>query len=204
MAEIKLKSVSELLGMKFFTPRYFHQFLLGKTVNNTSVLYTDIKNILESIKTQDVWLLQDWQHCEIVLTNYSTRRSEPYKGYVFQVGNEVRNKWNNVISKISEIEVRVPPAWGDEKIEINGQVYYRGLWTDMMYKDSLFRYFGNNTVCLMTDDGACKILKNDQESDNPNNTYYFEVTEDFLNKNKNILEHLNRLIAQADADKQTL
>lgn len=181
-----------------------HQFLLGKTVNNTSVLYTDIKNILESINTQDVWLLQDWQHCEIVLTNYSTRRSEPYKGYVFQVGNEVRNKWNNVISKISEIEVRVPPAWGDEKIEINGLVYYRGLWTDMMYKDHLFRYFGNNTVCLMTADGACIILKNDKEMDKPENTYYFEVTEDFFNNNKNIFEHLEHLITQADTDKQTL
>lgn len=181
-----------------------HQFLLGKTVNNTSVLNTDIKNILESINTQDVWLLQDWQHCEIVLTNYSTRRSEPYKGYVFQVGNEVRNKWNNVISKISEIEVRVPPAWGDEKIEINGQVYYRGLWTEMMYKDHLFRYFGNNTVCLMTEDGAYIILKNDKEMYKPENTYYFEVTEDFFNKNKNIFEHLEHLITQADTDKQTL
>lgn len=178
-----------------------HQFLLGETVNNTSVLYTDIKNILDSINTQDVWLLPDWQHCEVVLTNYSTRRSEPYNGYVFQVGNKVRNKWNNIISKISEIEVRVPQAWGDEKIEINGQVYYRGLWTDMMYKDCLFRYFGNNTVCLMTDDGACKILKNDKESDKPENTYYFEVTEDFFNNNKNILEYLKHLITQADKDK---
>lgn len=185
-----------------------HQFLLRETVNHTSVLCTDIKNILGSINTHDVWLLQDWQHCKVVLTNYSTRRNEPYKGYVVQVGNEVRNKWNNVVSRISEIEVCVPQAWGNKKIEIYGQVYYRGLWTDIKYNNHLFRYFGNNTVYLMKDDGTSKILKNNKESDKQENTYYFEVTEDFFNndidKDKIILEHLNRLIAQVESDKQAL
>ena len=184
-----------------------HHFLIGTPPQNKGVLLADIINILNSIDTQSVWLLQDWQQCSIVLTNYSTKRSEPYKGYVFQVGNDIRNKWNNVISKNNEIEVRVPQACGGEKIERNGQVYYRGLWTDMMYKDHLFRYFGNNTVCLMTNEGACKILKNDKESDNPENTYYFEVTEDFFNNNdivNTILNHLNRLIKHANTDKQTL
>ena len=185
-----------------------HQFLLRETVNHTSVLCTDIKNILGSINTHDVWLLQDWQHCKVVLTNYSTRRNEPYKGYVVQVGNEVRNKWNNVVSRISEIEVCVPQAWGKKKIEKYGQVYYRGLWTDIKYNNHLFRYFENNTVYLMKDDGTSKILKNNKESDKQENTYYFEVTEDFFNndidKDKIILEHLNRLIAQAESDKQAL
>ena len=185
-----------------------HQFLLRETVNHTSVLCTDIKNILGSINTHDVWLLQDWQHCKVVLTNYSTRRNEPYKGYVVQVGNEVRNKWNNVVSRISEIEVCVPQAWGMKKIEKYGQVYYRGLWTDIKYNNHLFRYFGNNTVYLMKDDGTSKILKNNKESDKQENTYYFEVTEDFFNndidKDKIILEHLNRLIAQVESDKQAL
>ncbi len=185
-----------------------HQFLLRETVNHTSVLCTDIKNILGSINTHDVWLLQDWQHCKVVLTNYSTRRNEPYKGYVVQVGNEVRNKWNNVVSRISEIEVCVPQAWGKKKIEKYGQVYYRGLWTDIKYNNHLFRYFGNNTVYLMKDDGTSKILKNNKESDKQENTYYFEVTEDFFNndidKDKIILEHLNRLIAQVESDKQAL
>ena len=60
----------------------------------------------------------------------------------------------------------------------------------------------------MKDDGTSKILKNNKESDKQENTYYFEVTEDFFNndidKDKIILEHLNRLIAQAEADKQAL
>ena len=181
-----------------------HQFLIGETINNTSVLYTDIKNILESINTQDVWLLQDWHHCEVVLTNYLTRRSEPYNGYVFQVGNEVRNKWNNVISKISEIEVRVPQAFGDEKIENNGQAYYRGLWTDIKYRGHYFRYFGNNTICLMTDNWIGKKLKNENEGDTPENTYYFEVANCFdETENVNVekmLNNLKGLITQAVAD----
>ena len=58
----------------------------------------------------------------------------------------------------------------------------------------------------MTDDGACKILKNDKESDKPENTYYFEVIEDFFNNNDSvntILNHLNCLIHQAEADKKS-
>ena len=189
---------SILIQKKISKP--IHQFLLNESTNNTNVLYTDIKNILESINTQDVWLLQDWQCCNVILTNYSTRRSEPYNGYVFQVGNEIRNRWNNIVNGISEIEVRPPQAYGDEKIEINGQVYYRGLWTDIKYKNHFFRYFGNNTICLMTDDGGGKTLKNNNESDEPGNTYFFEVTEDFFNNNDSdniILKNLNCLIYQA-------
>lgn len=164
------------------------------------VLCTDLKNILESIKTNDVWLL-DWPNCPNVLTTYERRESEPNNGYVFQVGNVVRNKFNNVVSKISEIEVCVPQAWGDEKIEIYGQVYYRGLWTDMMYKNHLFRYFGNNTICLITENLESPKIKKENGGDTSANTNYFEVV-NCLNESRNIdiqklFHYLDCLITQA-------
>lgn len=200
-----------------------HQFLLGTPIPNTSVLYKDIKIILESIETNNVWLL-DWPNCPDVLTNYERRISEPNNGYVFQVGNEVRNKWNNIIKApatygtlvgggggnniFRELEVRVPPAWGDEKKVINGQVYYRGLWTDIKYSDHFFRYFGNNTICLMKEDWVSKKFKNDNDGDKPENTYYFEVancfneTADEEPPKTKMLYFLDCLIHQAEADEQ--
>lgn len=176
-----------------------HRFLIGVKTESNSELLADIRNILGSIDTKDVWLLQDWQHCEVVLTNYSARRSEPYNGYVYQVGNEVRNRWNNIVSKISEIEVYPPQASGKETIEINGQVYYRGLWTDIKYRKHYFRYFGNNTICLMTDDRAGKKLEDNNEGNKPGNyifdvSYCFDETEYIAN---NIILSLDCLIAQA-------
>ena len=180
-----------------------HRFLLGvKSICNSELL-ADIRNILDSIDTQSVWLLQDWQHCKVVLTNYSARRSEPYNGYVYEVGNEVRNKWNSIVSKISEIEVYPPQASGKKSIEINGQVYYRGLWTDIKYRNHYFRYFGNNTICLMTDDRAGKKLKNNNEGDKLGNTYYFDVSNCFVeteDKANKIIHSLDCLIAQAFSD----
>ena len=195
---------SILLQKSIYKP--IHQFLLKGVVNNTSVLYTDIENILGSIDSSyDVWLL-NWP--PIVLTNYRVRESKPYNRYIFQVGNVVKNEWNNIISNLREIELFIPQAWGDEKKEINGQVYYRGLWTDIKYRNHFFRYFGNNTICLMKEDWGGKKFKNENGEDIPEKPYFFEVTNCFAGtkdeeiKKANMLHFLDCLIHQAEADEQ--
>lgn len=181
-----------------------HRFLLGEQVTNYSTLLADIKNILDNIDTQSVWLLQDWQRCKVVLTNYLTRRSEPYNGYVYQVGNDVRNKFVSKISKNDNLEVSAPQASGKESINVNGQVYYRGLWTDIKYnkqdKMHFFRLFGNNYIFLLQEEKGGKKLKNNNKGDKLENTYFFNVSNCFDeagdNANK-IFHSLDCLIAQA-------
>ena len=178
-----------------------HRFLLGVKPERNSELLADIRNILGSIDTQDVWLLQDWQVCNVVLTNYSQRRTEPFNGWVFEVGNEVRKNLNKVVSQMeNDFIICVPPASGKEKYEINGCVYFRGLWTDFIYnkqtKDHYFRYYGNNTICLMDDsDKNCKKLKDPTKPNTEDNHYYICIDE---NDNKDtILLKLNQLIEES-------
>lgn len=188
---------SLLLNSSIYAP--IHYFLLDANWTNNSVLYTDIKNILDAIPKQDVWLLQDWNNCNIVLTNYHSKRSEPYNGYVFHVGNRIRNKWSNLVSKITGlIEIHPPQAWGNKKSEIHGQVYYRGLWTNIKYSngkdDFYFTYYGNNTVCLMTKDWKEKKRKDSIKDDNSGDSYYFVVNDEAID---NFQSHLDCLIARS-------
>ena len=178
-----------------------HRFLLGSKNEHNSELLADIRNILGSIDTQDVWLLQDWQVCNVVLTNYSQRRTEPFNGWVFEVGNEVRKNLNKEVSQMeNDFIICVPPASGKEKYEINGCVYFRGLWTDFIYnkqtKEHYFRYYGNNTICLMDDsDKNRQKLKDPTKPNTEENHYYICIDE---NDNKEtILFKLNQLIEES-------
>lgn len=181
---------SILLKKSIYEP--VNNFLFDSNHNNSSILYADIKNILTSIKITDVWLLRNWTSCEIVLTNYSTRRNEPYNGYVYEVGNRIRNVWNNISNESKDFEIYTPAAWGEEKYEINGQVYYRGLWTNFKYNEFYFTYYGNNTICLMNDNWCSKKLRIESEQDNPENNFWFQVSEQ--ETSQSILKQLDSLI----------
>lgn len=174
-----------------------HRFLMKEDCNNDSVLYKDINNLLPKTGSA-VWLLFDWKCCKVVLTNYSQKRSEPYNGWVFEVGNDIRNQFNKNIVNIdnSDIKILPPPASGDEKIICNNeQVYYRGLWTDIKYNNHFFRFFGDNNIFLMNNDWKGKKLKDPNAADTQENNFYF-AAETVKSENK-LLEQLDNLINQA-------
>lgn len=179
-----------------------HRFLMKEDCNNDSVLYKDINNLLPKTGTA-VWLLSDWLCCKVVLTNYSQKRSEPYNGWVFEVGNDIRNQFNKIIVNIdnSEIIILPPPASGEEKQICNGQVYYRGLWTDIEYQGHYFRYHGNNIICLMDKENKNnKKLKDPNKFDALGNYYYAAIDK---NENKEtILGKLNNLVKEASQNEQ--
>lgn len=64
-----------------------------------------------------------------------------------------------------------------------------------------FIYYSNNTVCLMNDNWEGKKLKNQENSDTPENNFYFSVDE--KETEESFLHKLDCLIAQAfpDTDK---
>lgn len=178
-----------------------HNFLLMQDkVTSESTLASDLKKILKNFCV-DTWLLSDWQGCKIVLTNYSTRRSEPYKGWVFEVGNAVRNRWNTIIKDMQEISVIPPTEFNPKSYEFGNQIYHIGLWTDFEYKQYYFRYFGYNTICLMNDNWNGKKLIKSELSDVPENNFYFPVDE--KETKETFLHKLDGLIARAfpDTDK---
>lgn len=175
-----------------------HRFLLGVKTERNSELLADIRNILGSIATQDVWLLQDWQLCNVVLTNYSQRRTEPFNGWVFEVGNEIRNNLNKVVCQMEdELTICVPPASGNEKYEINSCLYFRGLWMDLILQKQsenyYFRYYGNNTICLMDNSNKnCQKLKDPTKPNTEENHYYICIDE--KDNKETIRSKLNQLI----------
>ena len=167
-----------------------HNFLIGEKWSNNQILFTDIQNLLDSINDTNVRLILNWKDCGTVLTNYSTKRNEPYNGYVFEVGNEMRAKFNNVIKSLKNCTIKVPPApeTFEEKYEINDKVYYRGLWLDFIYKNYHFRYYGDNKIYLMTNEWE-KATQTDDEC----SYYCFNVTKETL---KAIEDELNNLIGR--------
>lgn len=175
-----------------------HHFLIGDGKRKDSVLLCDLKNLLDTIKEYNIWLLKDWQDCRTVLTNYSVMRTEPYNGWVFEVGNEIRNHWNEVVCGIDEVEVQVPSACGEEQYFINGQVYYRGLWSDIKYvmngKSYCFRYYGDNTVRLLP---MGYVERKYMSKDEVGDEYSFKVTID-LDK-ETLLQNLEAIIQRKES-----
>lgn len=150
-----------------------------------SILQQDICKLLPVIKSpennsfSDVKLLQDWLSCKVVLTNYSSKINEPYNRWVFEVGNESRNNWNNMVCSLcsqanSTIEIHPPKAWGNECYNCSEQVYYRGLWTNFKYNYNgtvyFFTYYGDNTIYLMNDNWEGKQFK-----PNASDNYSFKI-----------------------------
>ena len=187
------KSWKSILLDLYYEP--VHGFLMQEQKENFSALYEDIIRLMGRINADR--LLKDWQSCKVVLTDYSARRNEPSNGWVFEVGNATRNHWNNLVKNINSVEIQTPQAYGDESYDIDGQTYYRGLWTNIKFNDQYFRYFGNNTVCLMNKDWNGKRLIKESVGEDASNTYYCciddtETEKSFLKKLEDLLNRLNR------------
>lgn len=83
-----------------------------------------------------------------------------------------------------------------EKIEISNKridSFWKGWNIDFKYADSYFRFYWNNTVCLMNDKWESKKLKDYSLPDRPENNYYFDVakirtSDDFMLKLKSLID----------------
>ena len=85
---------------------------------------------------------------------------------------------------------------------IKNSVFFRGENIECQYNNQyFFIYYSNNTVCLMNDNWEGKKLKNQENSDTPENNFYFPVDE--KETEESFLHKLDCLIAQAfpDTDK---
>lgn len=81
---------------------------------------------------------------------------------------------------------------------INNTTFFRGENIKFQYNQQCFIYYSNNTVCLMNDNWEGKKLKNQENSDTPENNFYFSVDE--KETKESFLHKLDCLIAQAFSD----
>ena len=119
-----------------------HHFLLQDGhIHLDEDMVFDLYNLLGIIKSP-VWIMNNWQGCKYVLTNYQRRLESFSNGWVYVI-NTKRNKY---VDELKELErqgvvsdVIIPSCYGDECITINDTHYYRGLYTDFMYRDVQYR-----------------------------------------------------------------
>lgn len=139
------------------TLKSVHNFLM-KTNKATelTLLQKDLQNLLPKTGN-DVWLLKKWLDCEWVLTNYSQRRSEPFNGWVYEVNNSNRTKFNKFLNSLPDDSVCGPEAWRKNFVVNDGTAYYKGLWTDFKYKNTNFRYSGD--IIYLMDENWNKVIK---------------------------------------------
>lgn len=131
-----------------------HCFLLDLPHGVTCKALLDIIDIISSCKCKDLWILNDWDSCEHVLTNYVQRRKYTPFGYVYQIAGN-RNAILANIEDDQEIKIEYTEnSVGEKCYDISGRKYYRGLFIYLIYKEQIFAYYGNNTICMLKEDGV--------------------------------------------------
>lgn len=177
------------------TQKPVHNFLL-KTNKATelTLLQKDLENLLQQTG-DDVWLLKDWLDCRWVLTNYSQRRSEPFKGWVYEVNNLKRAEFNKVLNSSQDISVCGPEAWGENFVANDGTAYCKGLWTDFTYHNTNFQYYSD--IIYLMDENWDYVIKDDKASTEEEKYCCFNAKE--IVAPKQFIEHLNGLIKEHES-----
>ena len=161
-----------------------HNFLMDNVPATTCKALSDIIDIISECKCKDLWILNNWNSCGHVLTNYVQRRNYTPFGYVYQIGGN-RNDTLAVLENEPDIEIGYTEnAVGKKCYDVSGRRYYRGLMIYLKYQEQLFAYYGNDTICMLKEDGITQ--------DRFAARYYFEVPQ---NATASIVkEGLQRLI----------
>ena len=129
--------------------RVTHLFLLNDKQSRVDSMAEDIRKIIVSIQ-KPIWILQNWQGCQYVLTNYSRRNDSFSNGYVYVI-NTKRNDYISALYEANDVsDIKIPECWRTnmEYIECEGKKYYRGLYTDFTYKGQEYRLKESTIVRL--------------------------------------------------------
>lgn len=132
--------------------RVTHHFLLNDKSYSDDSMSEDIRRIIVSIR-KSIWILQNWQGCRYVLTNYSRRNDSFSNGYVYVI-NTKRNEYIAALYQNPDVNnITIPTCWGKNNyIEFEGVKYYKGLYTDFKYKGQKYRLKESTIVQLDEND----------------------------------------------------
>ncbi len=160
---------------------YLHNFLLQNDEREyapLSRLQQDIIDLCENAFSQG-YLQVNWDESKYIWTRYSSRRG--YFGWSsFVIGNENHLRVSNILSQSTEFEIH--------KDLLNARIgdHIPSLYIHFRFKEYWLTLFGNNTICLMTEN-----WENKKHNPDDNNGYYFSV-ENIETKDQ-LIEKINDL-----------
>lgn len=170
---------------------YLHNFLLQNEEKYDFLLHKDIIDICEDAFGGRGYLQTKWNNdSKYIWTNYE-RAGKYYRGESYVVGNGIYTRISNLLNE-SEEGFKIYESQKNRRIGS----HFQGLYLHFKYKNYHFTLYGNNTICLMTDNWEEKMS-------NPNDLkgFYFSIqdikTEDLLIENiKELIENYKEKRAQ--------
>ena len=163
---------------------FLHDFLLQNKITGTiSDLHQDIMDLCEMAYGGRGYLQTGWgDESKYIWTEYA-RRQGYYSWCSFVVGSESFMRLAEIIDKSESFKI-----FKDQQNRRIGK-HIQGLYIHFKYQDHFFTLFGNNTICLMT---------NNWEEKKPNpddsNGFYFSVQE--IKTEEQLVEQVNEMIAK--------
>ena len=163
---------------------FLHNFLLQNNIKETiSILHQDIMDLCEIAYGGEGYLQTGWEdESKYIWTNY-IRRQGYYSWSSFIVGNESFMRLTKIIDESEYLVIH------KEQQNRRFGEHFQGLYLHFKYQDHYFTLFGNNTICLMTDNWVEKVSKPDDSKG-----YYFSIHE--IKNEKQLIEQINEMITK--------
>ena len=162
---------------------FLHNFLLQNNVKGAiSLLHQDIIDICEEAFGGKGYLQTKWNDSKYIWTNY-VRATRYHSWYSYVVGNETYTRISKILDESAVFEIhkdqqdrRIGEHFQASKIHFNYQDYY-------------FTLYGNNTICLMTNNWEEKISNPDDSEG-----FYFSVSE--TKTEEHLIEQVKEIIVK--------
>ena len=162
---------------------FLHNFLLQNNVkDDLSLLHQDIIDLCEKAFGGTAYLQTRWSDSSFIWTNYE-RGTKYHSWYSYVVGNEVYTRISKILDESIVFEI-----YKEQKNRRIGN-HIQATYIHFKYQDYYFTLYGNNTICLMT---------NNWEEKKPNpddsNGFYFSVQE--IKTEEQLVEQVKEMIAK--------
>lgn len=168
---------------------FLHNFLLRNDLKyNITLLHQDIMDLCEKALGGRGYLQIGWDNeSKYIWTKYEKRQGY-YHWHSYIIGNESYMRLTKIIDESESFEIYNKQQ--KERIE-EFHIHFQGLYLHFKYLNHYFTLYGNNTICLMSDNWEEKMLN----SDDPNG-FYFSVEK--TNAEDQLIEQVEELITKYD------
>lgn len=169
---------------------FVHEFLLQSSSIYDTLLHRDILALCEKAFGGKGYLRIDWNESKYIWTQYE-KRSGYYQWDSLVIGDEDYARITKIIEHSEYFSI-----YSEQK---KRQVcsYYKGLYLLFQYQDFYFSLYGNNTICLMTQNWNEK-MSNPQDK----NGFYCLISE--IKDEESLLSALWNLIEQYNKNRSSL
>ena len=157
---------------------YLHHFLLQDEVKGLTTLQQDIINLCENVLGGRGYLRTNWNDSRFIWTNY-LNHSGYYKENSYVIANDLYSRIFSIIDSSESFKMHKEPKRIGNHIQ--------GLYLHFKYKQHFLTMFGNNTICLMTDEWEKKY-----PNSNDTNGFYFSL--DGITTEENLIEQIDSLL----------